>query len=76
LCCPSPEGSPYDKARRTKVKRSHEIIAVVVAVMVGILVLAVGYYQQSSNLNEQGESNSATLKVPVEQGTRLPFALS
>jgi hypothetical protein len=51
LCCPSPEGSPYDKARRTKVKRSHEIIALVVAVMVGILVLAVGYYQQSSNLN-------------------------
>jgi hypothetical protein len=74
MCCPSPEGSPYDKARRTKVKRSHQIIAVAVAVLVGLLVLAVGYYQ-SSNLAEQGEGRSASLGFQTEQGVRLPFVV-
>jgi hypothetical protein len=72
LCCPSPEGSPYSKARQTKVKRSHEIIAVALAVLVGILVLAVGYYQ-NSKLSEQGSGNLATLDTRAELVVQLPF---
>jgi hypothetical protein len=54
------------------VKRSHEIIAVALAVLVGILVLAVGYYQ-NSKLSEHGSGNLATLDTRAELVVQLPF---